>query len=144
MEEGSSALAYWQVSTLPIHLYTIINYKIQENRLRYPTVFALAMDILPIQGSSVPCERIFSSAKQTLTDRRSRILPELMEALQMLKYSVKQGRSLNFTVGSSWDDERAAMQKLMEIHSDAPENLKAYQEFLVRPKVGITDNVAQL
>jgi hAT family C-terminal dimerisation region len=144
MEEGSSALAYWQVSTLPIHLYTIINYKIQENRLRYPTVFPLAMDILPIQGSSVPCERIFSSAKQTLTDRRSRILPELMEALQMLKYSVKQGRSLNFTVGSSWDDERAAMQKLMEIHSDAPENLKPYQEFLVRPKVGITDNVAQL
>ena len=67
-----------------------------------------------------------------------------MEGLQMLKYSVKQGRSLNFTVGSSWDDERAAMEKLMEIDSDAPENLKAYQEFLVRPKVGITDDVAQL
>ncbi|KZT18614.1 hypothetical protein NEOLEDRAFT_1021773, partial [Neolentinus lepideus HHB14362 ss-1] len=51
----------------------------------YPTIFKLAMDILPIQGSAVPCERVFSSGKETVTDRRNRLSPELMEALQMLK-----------------------------------------------------------
>ena len=99
------------------------------------------MDVLPIQGSSVPCERVFSSAKETLTDRRSRILPELMEGLQLLKYSVKHGRSLNFTAGNSWDDERAAMEKLMEIDGDAPEDLKAFQEFLVHSKAKATDDI---
>ena len=75
---------------------------LQENHLRYPMIFALAMDILPIQGSSVPCEWVFSSTKETLTDHQSRVQPELREGLQMLKYSVKQGCSINFTAGSSW------------------------------------------
>ena len=63
-----------------------------------------------------------------------------MEGLQMLKYSVKQGRSINFTVGSSWEDERAAIEKLMEIDGDTPENLKAYQESLVCPRVQTNDS----
>ena len=32
-----------------------------------------ALDYLAIQGSAVPCERVFSSAKETMTDRRNRI-----------------------------------------------------------------------
>jgi len=63
------------------------------------------MDIIPIQGSAVPCERVFSSSKETTTARRNRIGPELMEALQMLKYSFKKGRGLDFTSGTSRDDE---------------------------------------
>ena len=106
----------------------------KENRLCYPTIFALAMDILPIQGSSVPCERVFSSAKETMTDHRNHVAPELMEGLQLLKYTVKHGRSINFTAGSSWEDERAAIERLMQIDGDAPENLKAYQESLARPQ----------
>ena len=112
---------------------------LQENCLRYPTIFALAMDILPIQGSSVPCERVFSSAKETLTDRRSRVQPELMEGLQMLKYSVKQGRSINFTAGSSWKDDEVVMERLMGVDLDVLESLKAYQDYLVHPKVNPTD-----
>lgn len=92
------------------------------------------MDVLPIQGSSVPCERVFSCAKETMTNRRSRIQPELMEALQLLKYSVKHGRSISFTIGSSWQEEEEELEKLMAIDGDAPENLKAFQESLVRPK----------
>ena len=99
------------------------------------------MDILPIQGSSVPCEQVFSSAKETLMDHWSHILPELMEGLQLLKYSVKHGCSLNFTAGNSWDDKRAAMEKLMEIDGDAPEDLKAFQEFLVCSKAKATDDI---
>ena len=56
------------------------------------------MDYLPIQASAVPCERVFSSAGETDTKKRNRISPELMEALQMLKFSYKKER-LNFTAG---------------------------------------------
>jgi predicted secreted protein len=59
----------------------------------------MAMDYLPIQASSIPCERVFSSSAETDTKRRNRINPLLMEALQMLKFHLKKAR-LNFT--ESW------------------------------------------
>src|SRR6266481_6421846 len=54
------------------------------------------MDILPAQASSVPSERIFSSSKETCTQRRNNISPTMLEALQILKFIYKQDR-LNFT-----------------------------------------------
>jgi hypothetical protein len=54
------------------------------------------MDILPAQASSVACERLFSSSKETCTPRRNRINPDLMEALQTLKFSLHSG-TLNLT-----------------------------------------------
>jgi hypothetical protein len=56
------------------------------------------MDFLPIQASSVPCERVFSSSAETDTKKRNRLKPEFMEALQILKYSLKKKR-LSFTEG---------------------------------------------
>jgi hypothetical protein len=70
----------------------------QVNRLSFPTLFAMAMDYLPIQASAVPCERVFSSSAETDTRRRNRLSPLTMEALQMLKYHLKKER-LNFTEG---------------------------------------------
>jgi len=64
------------------------------------------MDYLPIQASSVPCERVFSSAAETDTKKRNRISPALMEALQMLKFLLKKKR-LDFTAG--WKTAEAAM-----------------------------------
>ena len=64
------------------------------------------MDYLPIQATSVPCERVFSSAKETDTAKRNRISPVLMEALQLLKFLLKKER-LNFTRG--WSTPEAAM-----------------------------------
>lgn len=64
------------------------------------------MDYLPIQATSVPCERVFSSAKDTDTAKRNRISPALMEALQMLKYLLKKER-LNFMKGWSTSEEAA-------------------------------------
>ena len=61
------------------------------------------MDILSIQASSVPCKRVFSSSKETITARRNSLSPELVEALQLLKFSTKHGRGMNFTQG--WDKE---------------------------------------
>jgi len=66
----------------------------------------MAMDYLPIQASSVPCERIFSSSAETNTKKRNRINPLLMETLQMLKFDLKKER-LNFT--ASWITTEAHM-----------------------------------
>ena len=64
------------------------------------------MDFLPVQATSVPCERVFSLAKDTDTAKRNRISPVLMEALQMLKSSLKKER-INFMDG--WRTSEAAM-----------------------------------
>lgn len=63
------------------------------------------MDFLPIQASSVPCERIFSSSAETDTKKRNKISPALMEALQMLKHHFKNNR-LDFSqreLVNQWD-----------------------------------------
>jgi hypothetical protein len=52
------------------------------------------MDVLPTQASSVPCERLFLSGKETCTARR--IQPKLMEARQALKFTYRSGL-LNLT-----------------------------------------------
>jgi len=57
----------------------------------YPLLFCVAMDVLPAQASSVPCEHVFSSSKETCTLRRSRLSPQVM-ALQILKFSYRQER----------------------------------------------------
>ena len=57
----------------------------------FPTLYAMAMDYLPIQALSVSCERVFSSSSETDTKKRNRINGLLMEALQMLKFGLKRG-----------------------------------------------------
>ena len=59
----------------------------------------MAMDYLPIQASSVPCERVFSSSGETDTKRRNRLAPVTMEALQIIKYNVRGRRGMDFTDG---------------------------------------------
>src|SRR5229473_1584270 len=71
---------------------------IQINKAEFPTLFGIALDYLPIQASSVPCERVFSSTKETNTLKHNRIHPVLMEALQTLKFLLKKER-FNFTGG---------------------------------------------
>ena len=56
----------------------------------------MALDFLPIQASTVPCEWAFSSSAETDTNQQNHIGPNLMEALQMLKYSI-QNDLINFT-----------------------------------------------
>src|SRR5229473_4365748 len=71
---------------------------IQINKVEFPTLFGITLDYLPIQASSVPCERVFSSTKETNTLKCNCIHPVLMEALQTLKFLLKKER-FNFTSG---------------------------------------------
>jgi hAT family C-terminal dimerisation region len=73
------------------------------------------MDIIPIQASSVPCERVFSSGKQTMAPRRGRLSAKVMEALQLLKFSIRKGRPLKFTEGMSWSEELKEFEMLATI-----------------------------
>jgi len=74
------------------------------------------MDYLPIQASSVPSERVFSSSAETDTKKRNRISPDLMEALQILKFAYKKDR-LNFTSGLLIPEEEMIVDK-MEVFDD--------------------------
>ena len=82
------------------------------------------MDILPIQASSIPCERVFSSSKETVAARRNSLSPKLMEALQLLKFSTKQGRGLSFTKGLDKDEELTELVE--EEEAEAVEELCEY------------------
>ena len=79
----------------------------QINKAEFPTLFGIALDYLPIQASSVPGERVFSSAKETDTQKRNRIHPVLMEALQTLKFSFKK-EQFDFTGG--WQTSLSKMK----------------------------------
>ncbi|KAJ6569993.1 hypothetical protein B0H10DRAFT_1689880, partial [Mycena sp. CBHHK59/15] len=61
----------------------------------WPRIFRLFADYVPIQATSVPLERVFSSSAETDTKRRNRTSAMLMEALQMLTFNYKKSR-LNF------------------------------------------------
>jgi len=80
------------------------------------------MDLLAIQGTSVPCERVFSASKETARARRNRLGPKIMEATQILKFQAKQ--ELNFTEGLKEGDE---MAELEGVEAAMPvEDLRAY------------------
>lgn len=98
-------LTFWEVCTFSSQnvvetdqclLFNITTKK--HHRADYLILFDIALDYLLIQVSSVPCERVFSSAGETDTKKCNRISPILMESLQMLKYSYKKER-LNFMSG---------------------------------------------
>lgn len=91
------------------------------------------MDILPIQGSAVPCERVFSSAKETMTLRRNCISAPLMQALQILKFALqhKIGKGLNFTAGTSLDDEILWMEKMTLRQFEAPSEIEEFRSLLI-------------
>jgi hypothetical protein len=104
---------------------------LQSKKDEFPTLFRLAMDILPIQASSVPCERVFSSSKETTTARRSSLSPNLVEALQVLKFERRQARTLTFTEGLDKDEEVAELEALEEGRAADDEDLSSMFERLM-------------
>ena len=60
---------------------------VQVHAKIYPTLAQIALDVLPAQASSVPCEWLFSGGKEIADDRRSRLGAARFEELQMLKFA---------------------------------------------------------
>jgi len=57
----------------------------QNNATLFPTLACIALDVLPSQASSVPCERLFSGSKQIATDRRACLGPAVFEELVIMR-----------------------------------------------------------
>ena len=133
IECGGDMLTYWQVS---LHLFltmvTISQFMTQEHCNQYPTILKLVMDILPNQGSAMPCEWVFLSAKETITAHRNKISPELMEALQILKYSVKYGCLLDFMLHHSWKERMDELEVLIDDMVNVPHDYKDYQAHFIQ------------
>ena len=89
------------------------------------------MDILPVQGSAIPCERVFSSSKETMAMRQNQISHDLMEALQILKFSLRQGVGLNFTNGMFHLDQVNELEVLAKEHVIIPEDLPTFIAMLL-------------
>jgi len=89
----------------------------------------MVLDYLPIQALSVPLERVFSSSAETDTKRCNWIHPILMEALRMLKFSLKK-QCLNFMEG--W----AVSEDELEYYADDNEDTA---NLLGRLTLGITE-----
>jgi hypothetical protein len=102
-------------------------------------LFEAAMDYLPIQGSAVPCERVFSSAKETMSNRRNRILYGLMEQLQMLKFSFTKGRPLNFMGGTNEKDILSYIEQSLSGAESVPEDIRTFMRDLISHKPSETD-----
>jgi hypothetical protein len=60
------------------------------NACRYPVWASLTRDYLAIMSSSVSSERAFSSAGITISKRRNCLKPDIVEALQVLKCTMKR------------------------------------------------------
>lgn len=60
------------------------------NRSRYPVLSKMALDLLSIPLMSAECERVFSSAKTLVTERRNALKDDIIEACTVLRYYYKQ------------------------------------------------------
>lgn len=63
----------------------------QKRYRKYPTVGRIALNVIPAQASSVPCERLFSASKPDANQHRARIGPLRFEQVQVLKARWKEG-----------------------------------------------------
>jgi hypothetical protein len=82
---GRSIVQWWGVSTTFAFIVMAVKSVLQLTATHYPVWASLALDYLPIMASSVSSERAFSSAGITISKRRNRLGPDLVEALQFLK-----------------------------------------------------------
>ena len=97
VQQDVSPVCFWQVCTSIINSLVLMFY-LQVSWSAYPTLIQIAMDYLPIQASSVPCECVFSSSAETMTKHQNCISLVLMEALQMTNLFLKKDR-LKFMEG---------------------------------------------
>jgi hypothetical protein len=91
LDEVFDPLGWWQEST---------------QQKVYPNLSKMALDLLSIPAMSAEVERLFSSCKITITDRRNRIGIDAVEAIECLKSWLREN---NVTwVDEEWIDRWVA------------------------------------
>ena len=58
--------------------------------MAHPLLLPVALDILPVKASAVPCKQIFSSSKETCALRHSLRSASTLKVLQVLKQLYKE------------------------------------------------------
>ena len=113
MDEKFDLVCFWEVNHPLKHALLTTDALQQAIETEFPLMFKVALDILPVQASSVSCERIFSSSKETCALRRNLLSPALLEVLQVLKHIYKQGR-LDFTSHLITTEEDYSIERVTE------------------------------
>jgi hypothetical protein len=78
-------------SSLRVSSSLSISY-LQEHVTNYPILSTIARDYLAVQGSSVPCEFVFSGAKEADTAQRRSMTPKVFSAIQIYRNSSRWER----------------------------------------------------
>jgi hypothetical protein len=113
MDEKFDLVCFLEVNHPIKHALLTTDVSQQAIETEFPLMFKVALDILPVQASSVSCERIFSSSKETCAMRRNLLSPALLEVLQVLKHVYKQGR-LDFTSHLITTEEDYSIERVTE------------------------------
>ena len=71
----------------------------------YPTLSQLALDTLSTPAMAAECERVFSGAKLMISDRRRRLGPDIIQAVQCLRYWWRSGIISDKRSGYTFDDD---------------------------------------
>jgi len=87
-----------------------------DNATLYPTLARIALDVLPSQALSVPCERLFSGSKQIATDRRACLGSTVFEQLVIM--------------GSAWRPDLYDMAAWTAFQQEEVEPFLEFEEML--------------
>ena len=85
--KDTDIVGWWQVTQVSLFIDLIVSNLCQDHAALFPTLAQIALDILPCQASSVPCERLFSASKQTADLRRASLGAKRFEELQIMKFA---------------------------------------------------------
>ena len=86
VKKDTDIVKWWQVSSSCSEMFLFTNLNGPKDHAHvYPTLARIALDILPSQASSVPCERLFSGTKQVATDRRASLGNMVFEEVTITK-----------------------------------------------------------
>jgi hAT family C-terminal dimerisation region len=134
--QGLSIVGWWGVCAL-FRLPFLISHQLrslfQMNAHWYPVWASLAADYLSIMASSVSSERAFSSAGITISRRRNRLKPDIVEAPQCLKCLFRHDlifREFASTVCTEGLDPEAEEQNEGDQESRVPDDDHSWDDLL--------------
>src|SRR5277367_2938164 len=85
VKKDTDIVQWWQVSFFTIETPIAAKLYSKEHANVYPTLARIALDVLPSQASSVPCELLFSGTKKIATDRRACLGAIAFEELTIMR-----------------------------------------------------------